>query len=117
MVCSGRDLRLDLLRGLCLLKMVFNHLWSTPLHQYQALLGNVSAAAGFFLISGAVVGIVHGRRMQVNGLAHTSRALLARAMNLYIANLGLVLLFASLYKVGYLKVKEFAELWTDEGFR
>jgi hypothetical protein len=117
MACSGRDLRLDLLRGLCLLKMVFNHLWKTPLHQYQALLGNVSAAAGFFLISGAVVGIVHGRRMHSNGLAHTSRAVLTRAMNLYIANLGLVLLFASLHKVGYLQVKELAELWTEEGFR
>jgi hypothetical protein len=117
MACSGRDLRLDLLRGLCLLKMVFNHLWRTPLHQYQSLLGFVSAAAGFFLISGAVVGIVHGRRMQVNGLAHTSRVVLTRAMNLYIANLGLLLLFTSLHAVGFLKVKELADLWTDEGFK
>ena len=32
---SARDLRLDLLRGLCLFKMVFNHLWHTPLHRFQ----------------------------------------------------------------------------------
>lgn len=91
-----RDLRLDLLRGLCLFKMVLNHLWTTPLHVIHLWTGFVTAAGGFFFLSGAIVGIVHGRRVEVDGMAATGRALLSRAGQIYLANLGLVLLLASL---------------------
>lgn len=93
---SSRDLRLDLLRGLCLLKMVLNHLWRTPLHAVHLWTGFVSAAEGFFFISGVVVGIVHGGRSRRDGLAPTARALVQRGGQLYLANLGLVLAFAAL---------------------
>ncbi len=88
-----RDLRLDFLRGLCLLKMIFNHLWHTPLHAVQNWLGYVSAAEAFFFISGAVAAIVYGRRMEEQGLAATSRSLLQRGLHLYVSNLALVFLF------------------------
>lgn len=93
---SRRDLRLDLLRGLCLAKMIFNHLWKTPLHPYQLWLGYVTAAEGFFLLSGTVVGIVHGRRVHERGLGPTSRTVVQRALNLYLANLAFVFLFLAL---------------------
>lgn len=93
---SPRDLRLDLLRGLCLLKMIFNHLWPTPLHAAQEWLGWVSAAEGFFFISGAVAAIVYGRRAEQDGLAPASRALARRGVHLYVSNLALVCLFFAL---------------------
>lgn len=88
-----RDLRLDLLRGFCLLKMVFNHLWPTPLHAAQAWIGWVSAAEGFFFISGAVAAIVYGRRAEQDGMAHAGASLARRGLHLYVSNLSLVFLF------------------------
>lgn len=91
-----RDLRLDLLRGLCLVKMAFNHFWHTPVHFVQNWLGFTSAAAGFFFISGVVAGQVYMRRVGQQGLASASRDALLRACHLYFANLALVLLFCAL---------------------
>lgn len=113
---EGRDLRLDLLRGVCLAKMVFNHLWPTPLHAAQYWFGYVSAAEGFFFISGTVAGIVYGRRAVVEGPAAIRRALWRRALQLYLANLALVVLFLALEAAGYLPVRLFpywhrAPLW------
>lgn len=99
---SRRDLRLDFLRGVCLAKMVFNHLWKTPAHALQPWLGYVTAAEGFFLISGTVVGIVHGRRAHERGLGATGRSVLQRALNLYLANLAFVFLFLALEVTGVL---------------
>jgi hypothetical protein len=109
---SPRDLRLDLLRGLCLFKMVFNHLWHTPLHAVQSWIGFISAAEGFFFISGVVVGIVHGRRMHEAGLGTVSRAVLRRGLHLYASNLALVCLFLALEGSGVLP---FGFLW-NPGF-
>ena len=47
--------------------MVLSHLWPQPL-DLQPLFGFVSAAEGFFLISGATTGIVFGRRAESGGL-------------------------------------------------
>lgn len=93
---SPRDLRLDLLRGLCLVKMALNHFWHTPLHGVQNWIGFISAAAGFFFISGVVAGQVYGRRVRERGLGVASREMLRRAAHLYLANLALVLLFLGL---------------------
>lgn len=103
---GGRDPRLDLLRGLCLFKMVCNHLWRTPLHVVHQWTGFVSAAEGFFLISGVVVGLVHTRRVEAQGWQASARQLWRRAAELYAANLGLVVLLASLE----------AARWLPEGY-
>lgn len=97
---SKRDLRLDLLRGLCLLKMVTNHIGPSASLTIQKLIGYATAAEGFFFISGAVVGIVHGRRMIEHGLGTASRQVLRRAVQLYVANLAFVMLFLALERVG-----------------
>jgi hypothetical protein len=92
---AGRDERLDLLRGLCLLKMVLSHLWPQPV-DLQPLFGFVSAAEGFFLISGATTGIVFGRRAESAGFAFATRGLARRGVQLYLLNLVLVFgLFAA----------------------
>lgn len=89
---EGRDERLDLLRGFCLLKMVLSHLWPQPV-DLQWLFGFVSAAEGFFLISGATTGIVFGRRAETAGLAAAGQALARRGAQLYLWNLALVFVF------------------------
>lgn len=113
---GSRDLRLDYLRGLCLIKMVFNHLFRTPLHALNHWIGFVTAAEGFFFISGVVVGIVHTRRSRERGLAATSRQVLTRSAQLYLANLALVFLFVSLETAGWLGYGRFDPLWA-ESFR
>lgn len=112
---SRRDLRLDFLRGVCLLKMVFNHLWHTPVHRLQEWIGFVSAAEGFFFISGAVVGIVHGRRAQEQGLGTVSRTLLTRSAHLYLANLALAFFFLALESGGWLHQNAYSRFWGREG--
>jgi hypothetical protein len=108
---SRRDLRLDLLRGVCLLKMVTNHVGQGHLFVVGRALGFVTAAEGFFFISGAVVGIVHGRRMLEHGLGPVTRQLLVRAAQLYIANLALVMLLMVLDLIGVLPYGSFSWLW------
>jgi hypothetical protein len=95
-IASSRDLRLDLLRGVCLVKMVFDHLWHTPVHVANKWIGFVTGAEGFFFISGAVVGIVYRRRIAEWGFGAARRALLERSAHLYLANLALVFLFLTL---------------------
>ncbi len=113
---GDRDLRLDFLRGLCLLKMVFDHLPRTPLHRYLHWTGYVTAAEGFFIISGVVLGIVYRRRVAQKGLAPATRTLWRRAGSLYLSNMVLVLLFACLEVYGALPRHNFEYLWETEGF-
>jgi hypothetical protein len=88
-------LRLDFLRGLCLVKMVFSHGLPTPLHQPVSRIGFVSAAEGFFFISGTVLGLVYRKRLPQTGLREASLRLLRRALMLWLANFALVLLYAA----------------------
>jgi hypothetical protein len=113
---GGRDLRLDLLRGVCLFKMILNHLWRTPLHVVHLWTGFVSAAEGFFLISGVVVGIVHSRRIERHGWQPSAVQLWRRAAELAAANIALVLLLASIEVAGWLPVRPVAERFWNEGW-
>ncbi|MEO8277622.1 MAG: OpgC domain-containing protein [Thermoanaerobaculia bacterium] len=87
-----RDDRLDLLRGLCLLKMFLTHLWPQPV-DLQPLFGFVSAAEGFFLISGVTTGIVYRSRAAKLGIQAATSALLRRSVRLYLLNLALIFIF------------------------
>ncbi len=60
---GGRDLRIDLLRGLAVLAMVIDHL-AGPSRLYLLTGGNrffTSAAEGFIFLSGLSVGLVYRR--------------------------------------------------------
>jgi hypothetical protein len=88
-----RDHRLDLLRGFAVFVMVVDHIvgnsWLYAFAGHDRLF--VSAAEGFFFISGVTVGMIYGRRMLTNGLRPTVRALFTRAWMLYALAVWLVL--------------------------
>jgi hypothetical protein len=110
---SSRDLRLDLLRGVCLVKMVLNHLPHAWLQVLNHGFGFVSGAEGFFFISGAVVGIVYRRRMEELGWRAASRGLVERSAHLYVANLGLVLFFLTLELTDTVHWRFFGHHWPN----
>src|SRR4029453_15583376 len=94
-VCaSDRDLRLDFLRGLCVLVIVIDHIaGDSPLRVLTG--GNrfaTSAAEGFVFISGVVVGVVYLRMVQRASLGTAVLRLLERAWVLYLIAVGLTLL-------------------------
>lgn len=82
---TRRDPRLDVLRGLCLLSMVFGHLAANHLiDEATHPLRVVDGAAGFVLLSGVVLGRVQRRRPSLV-------APLRRARTIWLAHVGLVL--------------------------
>ncbi|MBI2941639.1 MAG: OpgC domain-containing protein [Chloroflexi bacterium] len=95
----GRDLRLDLLRGLFVLIMVIDHVGNesflTPFTGFNQFL--VSAAEGFIFISGLVVGIVYRKRIARLGWHAAAEGLLRRAALLAVVAIGLTLAFVGLY--------------------
>jgi hypothetical protein len=86
---GGRDVPLDLLRGLAMVILVVNHL------RLESALGHVttavlSAAEVLVAVSGVVVGIVFGRRWVVEGARGTTAMLLRRSRKLYLASVVVV---------------------------
>ena len=93
---SSRIHAFDLLRGWCLVVISSDHLERFP-SVFDPFTGRgllwVSAAEGFFFISGALVGIVRGRSMAKNGLKAATKELWSRAAKLYAASVILTLGF------------------------
>lgn len=81
-----RDVRFDLLRGACVLLMIFGHLGWRSLEVHFRL-GFVSVAEGFFLISGATLGVVAARYAARGETATLVRRLPRRGLWLFAANL------------------------------
>lgn len=85
---------LDLIRGWCLIVIASDHLLRFPslLDPFtgRGLLW-VTAAEGFFFISGMLVGIARGRQTDREGLRAASRTLCTRAAKLYLASIILTL--------------------------
>lgn len=90
-IAQGRDLRLDVLRGFCVLAMIVNHIsGGSPLH---LLTGGdrffTSAAAGFIVISGFTAGMVYRRLIERDGLVPAMLKGWRRAWSLYLLTVGL----------------------------
>ena len=101
---EGRDLRIDLLRGLAVLAMVIDHL-AGPSRLYLLTGGNrfyTSAAEGFILLSGMTVGLVYRHVAEQHGLATALRRLVARAWTLYVLAIGLTLVMLPVSEVAQL---------------
>ncbi len=83
----SRILALDLMRGYFLIAILLNHLhyWPNGL-DFLTMRGElfVSAAEGFFLISGIVLGIVRGQKLLNKPFATGAKLLLKRSFQLYI---------------------------------
>jgi enterochelin esterase-like enzyme len=95
---NGRDLRLDLIRGLCVVIMIVDHVGGkSPLHLFTG--GNrflTSAAEGFILTSGLTAGLVYRRLVDRYGLDASIRKALRRAGSLYLLAAGIALFMAPL---------------------
>lgn len=96
---TSRILTFDLLRGYFLVAIILDHLAYFPNGiDWWGGRGNlyVSAAEGFFLISGIVLGIVRGRKLLDKPFGLTAKLLLQRSVQLYITAVLLMLLFTFL---------------------
>lgn len=83
----GRIEALDYLRGFFILVIIVDHLWRWPnLFQYVSGRGElwVSAAEGFVIISGLLVGYVRGRKGLKKSFREISKKLLLRSFMLYV---------------------------------
>jgi enterochelin esterase-like enzyme len=92
---GGRDLRIDLLRGFCVLAMVVDHI-AGPSVLYGLTGGNrfyTSAAEAFIFISGLVMGLVYRRIIVRDGIGAALRRVMERAVALYLLTVTLTLLF------------------------
>lgn len=96
---GSRYLTLDLIRGYLLIVILIDHLAKFP-GFFEIFTGKgwlwVSAAEGFFLISGIMVGLLRGRQAKTDGIRSVSKKLYRRAAELYIWGTGLTLVFTSI---------------------
>lgn len=86
----------DLLRGYFLVSIILNHLdWYPSGLDWVAVRGSlfVSAAEGFFLISGILLGMVRGRKLIEKPFRMVAQLVLHRGAVLYITSIVLMLLF------------------------
>lgn len=94
-----RIFELDLLRGFFICVIILDHLqfWPSPL-QYLTGQGRlwVSAAEGFFLISGLLVGYLRAYKGADTPLSILSKGLLFRALTLYLWCVGITLLVTAI---------------------
>ncbi len=98
----GRDLRLDILRGFCVLAMIVDHV--AGLSPFYLLTGGnhfmTSAAEGFILISGITAGLIYRPLIERTGFAAATRKALRRAFSLYMLAVGLTFVIAPILKYG-----------------
>ena len=88
---GGRDVALDLLRGLAMVILVVNHVHLESVLQ-DATRAVLSAAEVLVAVSGVVVGMVFGRRWRTAGARATTLLLLRRSRKLYVASVVVVAL-------------------------
>lgn len=95
---AGRDERIDLLRGFCVVAMVVDHIGGASIF-YLITGGNrfyTSAAEAFIFISGLVMGLVYHRLIERDGLGPSLRRAIERAVTLYLLAVTLSLVFIPL---------------------
>ena len=94
---TKRDLRLDLLRGFCVVVMVADHIGGESSWLYVITSGNrffTSAAEGFVLISGITMGMVYRGVIDREGLNSMLKRVMRRAGFLYLLTVSLTIVFS-----------------------
>lgn len=95
---SDRVLALDYLRGFFIVVIIVDHLWRWP-NLLSVFTGEgrlwVSAAEGFVIISGLLVGYIRGRKNRDQPLATVSKKLFRRALLLYAWFIGMTLIYTA----------------------
>lgn len=99
-VTTGKTKRIyafDVIRGIFLVVILVNHVELYP-NLFDLFTGRgrllVSAAEGFFFMSGLLVGMVYRRRL-VNGFKFVFSSMWTRALELYVGSIILTLLFTA----------------------
>src|SRR4051794_27155403 len=109
---GGRDLRLDFLRGYAVFAMICDHVagisWFSPLTGGNRFV--TSAAEGFVLLAGLVLGMVYGPRIAKSGWLSAADPIMRRAALLYGVTVGLTLVFVGLFQFTDLR------LWLDRAY-
>lgn len=93
---SSRIATFDLLRGYFMVSIILNHLqWYPNGLDWVAFRGSllVSAAEGFFAISGIVLGIVRGAKLRTRPFREAAMLLIKRGILLYVVSVILAILF------------------------
>ncbi|HZO33387.1 MAG TPA: OpgC domain-containing protein [Chloroflexota bacterium] len=107
-----RDLRLDFLRGYAVFAMISDHVagisWFSPFTGGNRFV--TSAAEGFVLLAGLVLGMVYGPRIARDGWLAAADPILRRAAVLYGVTVGLTLIFVALFQFTELR------LWLDRTY-
>lgn len=101
----GRIAELDLLRGFFIFAIILDHAQHLPdIHMYVTGQGKlwVSAAEGFFLISGLLTGYIRGFRQLDYSMWHQTKKLVSRGLMLYVWAVLITLLAVAL--IGWLPV-------------
>jgi hypothetical protein len=99
---GGRDVQIDWLRGLAMACVIVNHSKLSSLlswFSYERMCV-VTAAEVFVVLSGTVLGIVYGRRLDRHGWGAVARGLGRRAVLLYAAFVGVTVSVLALAAVG-----------------
>jgi len=103
---SGRDLRLDLFRGLSLIFIFVDHVPDNVL-SYLTLqsFSFCDAAEVFIFISGYAAAIVYGKALQRRGSIIATAQIYRRVWQLYVAHIFLFVIFAALVFYATLNVQ------------
>ncbi|WP_104118590.1 OpgC domain-containing protein [Arthrobacter sp. B1805] len=91
---ASRDARIDLLRGWIITSVVVTHIevagpWSFI---SRSLIGTITGAELFVLLSGVVLGMVHPIAVQRRGAVEAAKATTRRAVKLYLTALAVVII-------------------------
>lgn len=87
---AARQNDFDVLRGMFLVIMAVNHVPWAGWFLTQQPLGFVTAAEGFVLLAGVLVGVVYTRKFHTGGKAATTRLLVRRAGKIYLAHVACI---------------------------
>jgi hypothetical protein len=93
---SSRDLRLDMLRGFCVFAMIADHVGGASFVHAVSGAGEyfVSAAEGFVVLSGFVMGLVYRGIIDREGLQAGIKKALQRSWTLYKLTVAITIIFA-----------------------
>jgi hypothetical protein len=112
-VATGRDLRLDLFRGLALWLIFIDHIPSNIVNWVTIRNYGFSDAAEIFVfISGYTAAFVYGRAMQERGMIVASARIWRRAWQVYVAHVFIFVIFMA--EVSYLTASLENPLYSEE---
>lgn len=101
---SSRDLRIDMMRGLVMVMLIVVHVEVFSIFNYLAWerLGVITSAEGFVILSGFLIGRIHRNILKKEcGFNLSFRKLSSRSIQIYKANITVVLIIYLLMVIGF----------------